>query len=113
MDSHTLEEIFQKDEIPSKSIEGWIIIITNIHKEASEDYIREMFERYGEIKNLHFNVDRRTGYVKGYAFLEYESFIGAKKAIDEMNGAILLNQRIQVDWVFIQEKKPKESYEDY
>ncbi|KAJ1541450.1 RNA-binding protein 8A, partial [Nowakowskiella sp. JEL0078] len=118
LDEAEYDRDFQKDRFESlqdedsasshaqRSVEGWIVLITGVHEEASEDDLREMFGDFGPILNLKLELDRRTGYVKGYALIEYETFKEAKSAIDSVTNPLdgsdmLLERKISADWAFV------------
>ncbi|KAF8455808.1 hypothetical protein BGX38DRAFT_1087825 [Terfezia claveryi] len=91
----------QQGAVAVRSIEGWIVLVTNVHEEATEEDITERFSEYGDIQNLSMNLDRRTGYVKGYALIEYNTLNEAREAIASTNSTKLLDQTIYTDFAFV------------
>ena len=83
-----------------KSVEGWIVFVWNVHEEAQEEDILDAFGEYGDVRNIHVNLDRRTGFVKGYVLIEYAERKEADAAIKAMNGADMLGQTLGCDFAF-------------
>ena len=85
---------------PVKSVEGWIVFVWNVHEEAQEEDILDAFGEYSDVRNIHVNLDRRTGFVKGYVLIEYAERKEADAAIKAMNGADMLGQTLGCDFAF-------------
>lgn len=92
--------------IPEKSVEGWVLILSGIHEEATEEDILNKFSEISQVKNVRANLDRRTGFMKSYALIEYESYEDATKAVEDLNDTEFLGFNIKVNWCFI--KNPTE-----
>ncbi|KAF6766950.1 RNA recognition motif domain protein [Kalmanozyma brasiliensis GHG001] len=98
----TLDGTAESSDRAAKSVEGWVIVVTNIHEEATEEDVQDKFLDFGLVKRCDLNLDRRTGYVKGYALLEFAERAEAQEAIEACNdGLTLLDQELKADFAFV------------
>eukprot|EP00455_Lapot_gusevi_P030438 TRINITY_DN3276_c0_g1_i1.p1 TRINITY_DN3276_c0_g1~~TRINITY_DN3276_c0_g1_i1.p1 ORF type:complete len:177 (+),score=33.47 TRINITY_DN3276_c0_g1_i1:61-591(+) len=101
--SGTFESFEEIHEGVQKSVEGFVLIVTGVHEEATEQDIEEKFGEFGEMLQIVLNLDRRTGFVKGYALVEFKRYDDADNARRALNDTDILEQKVSVDWAF----KPK------
>lgn len=75
--------------------------------ELSEGDVLCVFSQFGEIEDVNLVRDAKTGKSKGFAFLKFEDQRSTVLAVDNLNGAKLLDRVLRVDHV-LQYKLPKE-----
>ena len=80
------------------------IYIGNLSYQATEEDIREVFTEYGTVKRVVMPVDRETGRMRGFAFVEMSSDESEEKAISELDGAGWMGRQLKVN-----KAKPKEN----
>ncbi len=85
---------------------GAKLYIGNLSFNATEDSLRELFSRVGEVVSVHLITDSHTGRLKGFGFIEMASQADAMKAIQELNGTVFLERPLTVS-----EAKPQKPRE--
>lgn len=46
------------------AVEGWVIFVSNLNEEVSEEDVQDKFADFGKVKDVRLNLDHRSGYVK-------------------------------------------------
>jgi cold-inducible RNA-binding protein len=78
------------------------IFVGNLDFNASEEAVRSLFERYGQVNSARIMTDRETGRSRGFAFVEMENEGEADQAISALNGYTLDGRALNVN-----EARPK------
>jgi RNA recognition motif-containing protein len=73
------------------------IFVGNLTEEVSENDLREVFEKFGQVESVNILKDRFSGKSKGFGFLKMPSKDEAQTAIKETNGSDLKGAALRVD----------------
>lgn len=83
-----------------ESADGYVLFVTGVHQEATEEDILDFFSDFAPAKSVTINLDRQTGFVKGHAIVNFSSKSDAQDAARGANGKELLGQTVHIDFCF-------------
>lgn len=72
------------------------IYVKNIEAEVTDEELRALFERYGEITSASITRDSETGKSKGFGFINFVKHEDASVAVDGLNDTNLRGQNLYV-----------------
>ncbi len=73
------------------------IYVGQLPYSVTEEELREMFLRYGEVSSLNLIMDRYSGQSKGFGFIEMPNNSEADQAIKGLNKSMLKGREIKVN----------------
>lgn len=73
------------------------LYVGNLSYTATEDDLKEVFGKIGEVLSAKIITDSATGRSKGFGFVEMASDEDADKAISSLNGTTLMDRALTVN----------------
>ena len=86
------------------------LYVGNISYKTTEDELRELFSKCGEVESVKIITDAYTGQAKGFAFVEMASEQDAQKAIAELNGTMSADRTLTVSEARPQQPRDRRSF---
>ena len=86
------------------------LYVGNISFQATEDDLRELFAKSGEVESVKMITDQFTGKPKGFGFVEMATEEDAKNAITALNGKTFKDRPITVAEAKPQQPREKRSF---
>ena len=82
------------------------LFVGNLNYSVKETDLKELFEKYGEVRSVSIISDKYSGQSKGFAFVEMSKAEDAEKALAE-NGTDLMGRALSVS-----EARPPKQFDD-
>ncbi|XP_075689988.1 U11/U12 small nuclear ribonucleoprotein 35 kDa protein isoform X2 [Rhinoderma darwinii] len=87
--------------VPNKAVVGdpqLTLFVARLSQQTTEEKLKEVFSRYGDIQRIRLVRDFITGFSKGYAFIEYKQEHAIKKAYRDANKLVIDQHEVFVDY---------------
>lgn len=73
------------------------IYVGNLSYEVKEEDLRQVFSEYGTVKEVQLPIDRETGRVRGFGFVQMESDAEEAAAIEALDSAEWMGRSLKVN----------------
>ena len=111
--SNNINKEDKKDEdknnllINQKNLDPKRLYLRNIPFEINEDDLRQKFEKYGAISEIHIPINYKTNQSFGYAYISYETVESSIMAINKMDGEYFMGRRLHISIAEEKYNKPE------
>ncbi len=73
------------------------IYVGNLSYEVAEEELKQVFVEYGDVKSIYLPLDRESGRIRGFAFVEMGSDAEEANAIESLDGAEWMGRSLRVN----------------
>ncbi|NEP39167.1 MULTISPECIES: RNA-binding protein [Okeania] len=80
------------------------IYVGNLSYEVTQEDLNAVFAEYGQVTRVHLPIDRETGRLRGFGFVEMVNEEDEEKAIEALDGASWMGRDMRVN-----KAKPREN----
>ena len=101
------EEKKEESLTTKKNLDPKRLYLRNIPFEITEDDIREKFEKFGEINEIHIPINYKTNKSFGYAYISFETIESSIMAINKMDGQYFMGRKLHISIAEEKYNKPE------
>jgi len=83
------------------------LYVGNLAYSTTDEGLRNFFAVAGEVKSAEIVIERGSGRSKGFGFVEMATDEGAQNAINTLNGKLLDQRPIRIDFAKPKEERPR------
>jgi cold-inducible RNA-binding protein len=87
------------------------IYVGNIPFKATQEDLKTLFSKYGEVESVNLITDPQTGRSKGFGFVEMATDEDASKAISGLNKSVFMERELSVAEAKPQQPRERRGFE--